>query len=290
MTEAQANEPKEIRRGTIFGREAINRNDLLKALVVDGQDKVRLDDIQNYVNKSQKQAQHLGWYKFAALFGFIIIILQALTTFGVVLWGDGVTRQLYEQDGVMMSSTGVPIDVMGDKSVTPDTSGNAITVDYIFKALSVGVPIGRVSGLALEDSDGNHVEFNLEFGGSSFDGNAFALYATTGAVINVTETSLTLTIGENTYSETESTRRRMSVTKKQCAALSLNDGDCVKLYYYCNKEISNGYSFRIGECTGASGSNKGECESAGGSWAGQTYPDGFGDLSKYSFCAYSEST
>jgi len=203
MTETEAK--TEIRRGTIFGREAINRNDLLKALVVDGQDKVRLDDIQNYVNKSQQQAQHLGWYKFAALFGFIIIILQALTTFGVVLWGDGVTRQLYEQDGMMTGATGAPLDTSGLLH-----SGQPLTAANIYQMYDEGIVLERIKGLVLEDSDGAAVEFNFNFGGFSSSEDAFALYTTTGAVIVVTEDTLTATIGGSTYVQHAETRRRLS--------------------------------------------------------------------------------
>jgi len=190
MTEAK--ETTDVRRGTIFGRDAINRNDLLKALVVDGQDKVRLDDIQNYVNKSQQQAQHLGWYKFAALFGFIIIILQALTTFGVVLWGADVSRARTATVGHVFEATGENIYTMLNEG---------------------GFMPEHLNELVMEDADGNVMAFNsIECTGYSVaEGvkDAYTLYTAIGQ-ITVEEDELAMTIEGTAYTSGGSRRRLYS--------------------------------------------------------------------------------
>lgn len=201
-------------RGTIFGRDAINRHQLLRALTVDGQDKVRLDDIQKYVNKSQKQAQHLGWYKFAALFGFIIIVLQCFTTFGVAMWANTSSWGSHTTGGTLTSNDGAAIVATG---FTPSD----MAIEDIYASLNSGVAIDKLSGEMVNDN-GDISSFSFEIVGfvcANSVANVCTLYTNTEATIYLTEETATVNIGTDDFGLMDvGTRRRLGAADSAMAA------------------------------------------------------------------------
>jgi len=204
-----------IPRSTIFGRATITRNDLLEQLDVDGDGRVTLREVEDYVNKATATAQKVGWYKFAALFGFIVIIIQAFATFGVAVASDGVTRQLYSK-----LEAGSPVLENADGTAIMATGFTPGEVSNIYERITNGDRFSDLQGVVY-DSNGAEVGFDFEIAGMMPSTTGITLYTqVAGTTIVVTKDGgLTLHAGGQTYTDAPvGDRRRLRRRRVSCFA------------------------------------------------------------------------
>lgn len=176
MTEVDS---KIMPRGSnIFGRETVSKNQLLKSLDVDGDGRVGMDEIVDFINQSKSKDQKIAWYKFAVLFGFIIIILQALTTFAVAIWANEMTKEIHATTGTMVTTSGEPIDATGQMPSM---------IEDMWEALQDGQSISFVEGTAINaDDETDTIDFKFAVDSSVKQDEEYTMYGPNGITVTVT--------------------------------------------------------------------------------------------------------
>lgn len=99
--DADAKAPRDG-QSQVFGRATIGRNEILRHLAQGKESEtsgITINDVQAYINKSINRKSKMILYRSAAVFGLILVIVQMFCTFGVAVWANETSRQVYVENG-----------------------------------------------------------------------------------------------------------------------------------------------------------------------------------------------
>jgi len=198
---------KKDARETVFGRDTILKDDLLQQLDKDGDGKIGLSEIKSYVNDAMNREIMLGWYKFAATFAAIVIVLQTLATFGVAIWANAVSQEVYvggaESDHLsLQNKDGVPLVATGYKEGVGD-------LGQVYEYLEQGASFSKLSGV-MYNTDGpmRSMFFNYNLVGMDQEGDDYILYASNGIELNVSKAGINMKKNDESWASTHDIHRR----------------------------------------------------------------------------------
>jgi len=214
---------KKDARETVFGRDTILKDDLLQQLDKDGDGKIGLSEIKSYVNDAMNRETLLRWYKFAATFAAIVIVLQTLATFGVAIWANSVSQEVYvggaESDHLsLQDKDGVPLVATGYKEGVGD-------LDQVYEYLEQGASFSKLSGVMyscgaeLGSCGAEHHQpmrsmfFNYNLVGMDQEGDEYTLYASNGIELNVSTAGINMKKNGESWASTQdidNIRRRLA--------------------------------------------------------------------------------
>jgi len=137
-----------------------------------------------------------------------------------VLWGDGVTRQLYatDDDHVMKAADGLPLVATGN---LPLAEGYELS--GMFETLESGFAFANVGG-DITNGEDTHSTFNMAVASSFHSDGTWTLYASDGTTkMTVSSDAVTVTIGGEDYVPvTPGNRRRLG----HASCMGCNKGNC----------------------------------------------------------------